>query len=133
MAWIDIYDRNGTYGYAAATWEAVKNAARTRIVSNLRNDAIVLTTYGDLERELRPVIDSGSPRNPVFHCLLGQLSDEQEEVGRGLLTALVVRADDYKPGSGFFEGAASWGRDVSDQERCWTAEIEKLKRVWASN
>lgn len=102
-----------------------------RIVANLRNPRVLLTTYGDLVRDVRHVIDFGTPRNAVFHCLLGQISDEQEEKGRGLLTALVVHKDDLKPGVGFYEGAAQWGRDITGRDRCWQEEIEKLQRIWA--
>ena len=78
MAWVDIYDRYGTYGFAATDWNGAKEAARSLIVSNLRDGNVVFTTYGDLVDELRPLIDFGTPRNSVFHCLLGQISDEEE-------------------------------------------------------
>ena len=131
MAWTDIYDRTSTYDYAPATWQAAKDLVQQQIVSNLRNPRILLTTYGDLVRDVGHIIDFGTPRNAVFHCLLGQISDEQEEKGRGLLTALVVHKDDLHPGVGFFEGAAQWGRDISDRDRCWNQEIERLQKVWA--
>jgi hypothetical protein len=131
MAWTDIYDRTSTYEYAPATWQAAKDLVQQRIVFNLRNPRVLLTTYGDLVRDVRHIIDFGTPRNAVFHCLLGQLSDDQEEIGRGLLTALVVHKDDLKPGVGFYEGAANWGRDITDRDRCWQQEIEKLQRIWA--
>jgi hypothetical protein len=114
-----ISDRSSTYNYAAATWSAAKETARRTILRNLRNPMAVFTTYGDLVQELLPLIDFGSPRNAVFHCLLGQISDEEEESGRGLLCALVVHKDDLKPGSGFYEGAAAWGRSVTNPEQCW--------------
>jgi hypothetical protein len=49
---------------------------------------VVFTTYGDLVEDLKPIIDFGTPRNAVYHCLLGQISDEDEAQGRGLLSAL---------------------------------------------
>ena len=130
MAWIDIYDRTSTYGYAPATWQAARDMVQQRIISNLRNRQILLTTYGDLVREVRQVVDFGTPRNQVFHCLLGQISDDEEEQGRGLLAAAVVHKEDLRPGTGFFDGAASWGRDITDRDRCWNEEIEKLQKIW---
>jgi len=130
MAWVDIYDRNSTYGFAAATWSAAKDRAREVLVRNLRDRSIVLTTYGDLVEALVPIIEFGTPRNAVFHCLLGQISDEEEEEGRGLLSALVVHKDDLRPGSGFFGGAQTWGRDTSDPEVCWGNELARLQRQW---
>ena len=107
-----------------------RDLVQQRSISNLRNPRVLLTTYGDLVRDVSQIIDFGTPRNAVFHCLLGQISDEQEEKGRGLLTALVVHKDDLNPGAGFYEGAAKWGRDITDRERCWNEEIEKLRKIW---
>ena len=105
MAWVDIYDRESTYGFATPTWNAAKDAAKRLIIRNLQDPNTVLTTYGDLVDTLRPIIDFGTPRNAMFHCLLGQLSDEEEEQGRGLLSAVVVHKDDLRPGSGFYATA----------------------------
>jgi hypothetical protein len=130
MAWVDIYDRHSTYGFAPSTWDAAKTAAKQLIVHNLRNPGAVVTTYGDLVGALTPIIDFGTPRNAVFHCLLGQISDEEEEHGRGLLSALVVHKEDLRPGSGFYGGAAKWGRDVTNETACWNAELQHLQRQW---
>jgi hypothetical protein len=130
MSWVDIYDRTSTYTFSADEWTAAKEAAKSKLVQNLRNPRIVLTTYGELVDHLRPIIDFGTPRNAVFHCLLGQISDDEEEQGRGLLSALVVHSQDLRPGQGFFEGAAAWGREISNPEKCWTQEIDRLSAVW---
>jgi hypothetical protein len=61
MAWIDIYDRKSTYGFAPGTWQAAKDLVQHRIVSNLCNPRILLTTYGDLVSESRHIIDFGTP------------------------------------------------------------------------
>ena len=79
MAWADIYDRQSTYGFVPGTWNTAKEAAKGVIIRNLRNVSAVFTTYGDLVNDLKPLIDFGTPRNAVFHCLLGQVSDEEEE------------------------------------------------------
>jgi hypothetical protein len=129
MVWADIYDRKSTYSYAPGTWQAAKDAAQKIIVSNLRNSAVV-TTYGDLVAGIRSIIDFSTPRSPVFRCLLGQISDEQEEQGRGLLSALVVHKEDRRPGAGFFAGAEQWGRDLTDQTKCWTDELNTLTKTW---
>jgi hypothetical protein len=130
VSWIDIYDRTSSYGFDAETWARAKEMAKECLIGNLRNRGLIVTTYGDLVDRLRPIIDFGTPRNAVFHCLLGQISDDEEEQGRGLLSALVVHSQDGRPGVGFYDGAANWGRDVTDRDRCWTQEIEKLSAVW---
>jgi hypothetical protein len=47
------------------------------IIRNLRTQGVVFTTYGDLVEDLKPIIDFGTPRNAVYHCLLGQISDQE--------------------------------------------------------
>jgi hypothetical protein len=130
MGWVDIYDRKSTYGFAPETWVEAKNRAKELLIRNLRDPRFFVTSYGDLVDYLRPIIDFGTARNAVFHCLLGQISDDEEEEGRGLLSALVVHSQDGRPGVGFFDGAANWGRDVSDPDKCWTKEVDRLSAVW---
>jgi hypothetical protein len=64
--------------------------------------------------------------------ILRSISQSEEEAGRGLLTAVVVRSDTALPGRGWFRLAAEKGRDLSDPERCWGAEIDDLHRIWSS-
>jgi len=94
MSWVDIYGRNSSYGFAPETWAQVKKMAKDRLIRNLRNPRVIVTTYGELVDHSRPTIDFGTPRNAVFHCLLGQISDDEEEQGRGL----TVRARGSQPG-----------------------------------
>ena len=129
MAWVDIYDRHSNYVYGPL-WQQAKKMAKDRIVSNLKKPSVVVTIYGDLAQELKPVIDFGTPHNPHFHCLLGQISDEEEEQGRGLLSAVVVRKEDPRPGAGFFHGADSQGRDTTNEMACWTTELNRLLAIW---
>ncbi len=130
MAWLNIYDRRSTYGYTDGTWRAARERAKQVMIANLRDRCVVLTTYGELVDDLRSIIDFGTPRSPVFHCLLGQIADEEEEQGRGLLSAVVVHKGDLRPGSGFYDGAASWGRDTADPDACWAAELKRLQQQW---
>jgi hypothetical protein len=60
---------------------------------------------------------------------LRALSEEEDDAGRGLLTAVVVRSDTGRPGSGWFELAAEHGRDVDDVEAAWQAERLRLRHL----
>src|SRR4051812_48990303 len=57
------------------------------------------------------------------------LSEAEDDAGRGLLTAVVVRADTGRPGGGWFRLAASRGRDMADPEATWQAERARLAEV----
>ena len=61
--------------------------------------------------------------------LLRALSVEEDEAGRGLLTAVVVRADTGRPGNGWFRLAAERGRDVARADLTWQAERARLRRL----
>ena len=60
--------------------------------------------------------------------VLRALSEEEDEAGRGLLTAVVVRADTGRPGTGWFRLAAERGRDVADPDKAWREERSRLER-----
>lgn len=62
--------------------------------------------------------------------LLRGLAETEDEAGRGLLSAVVVQAESGRPGTGWYLLAARRGRDVSDREACWQAEIAHLEMVW---
>jgi len=59
--------------------------------------------------------------------VLRALSESEDDAGRGLLTAVVVRADTGRPGAGWFRLAAERGRDVSDEDVAWHAERARLR------
>jgi hypothetical protein len=62
--------------------------------------------------------------------MLGEAEDQAE---RGLLTVIVVhKAGDQEPGDGFYEMAATRGRDVSDRMALWVSEFKKVHDYWAN-
>ena len=62
--------------------------------------------------------------------LLRAVAEAEDDAGRGLLTAVVVRDDTGRPGRGWFRLAAARGRDVRDPEAAWQAERALLRRHW---
>ncbi len=67
------------------------------------------------------------PHEARFFHFLGEISEEEDAAGRGMMTALVVHKEgDMQPGPGFFELAKRLGRDVTDIEKCWVAEFKKV-------
>jgi len=60
---------------------------------------------------------------------LRHLAESEDDAGRGLLTAVVVRADTGRPGTGWFRLAAARGRDVTDADRAWRSERSFLRKV----
>jgi hypothetical protein len=62
--------------------------------------------------------------------VLRALAETEDDAGRGLLTAVVVRADTGRPGAGWFRLASERGRSLDDPEACWQAERDRLAQVW---
>ncbi len=63
--------------------------------------------------------------------LLGEISEEEDEAGRGMISALVVhKTGDMQPGPGFFNVAKDLGRDTSDLLKCWISEVKKVHAHW---
>lgn len=60
--------------------------------------------------------------------MLRALSVAEDDAGRGLLTAVVVRSDSGLPGDGWFRLAEDRGRDASDRVAMWHAERVRLQR-----
>ena len=59
--------------------------------------------------------------------VLRALAVAEDDAGRGLLTAVVVRADTRRPGAGWFRLAAERGREIGDADAAWRRERERLR------
>ena len=65
--------------------------------------------------------------------MLGEISSEEDEESRGLLTVVVVhKSGDGKPGTGFFRLARSRGRHILDEEWFWIEELRNVYDVWST-
>ena len=120
---------DSAYGYGRKQWEKAKEEARLAIVKQARIESDM--TYGELTRAIRNI--SFEPHDHVFHLMLGQISEEEDAAGRGMLTALVVCQDDRRPGPGFWRLAARLGRNTKDREKFWTEEFQQVVRGWKRN
>jgi hypothetical protein len=117
------------YGFTVRQWETGKEEMYQilkRVAS--RQDMI---TYGDLSDELTSIrID---PHDNAMGAMLGQISEEEDASGRGMLSALVVHKDnDVMPGKGFFDCAAALGRDITDRDSMWVEELRRVYEAWKS-
>ena len=95
------------------------DALRDRLVAVAAEGATI--TYDELRREL------GLEGDLVPD--LRSLSLAEDEAGRGLLTAVVVRADTGLPGEGWFRLAEDRGRRSSDAVAMWNEERARLHEL----
>ncbi len=72
-------------------------------------------------------------RSPHFHSLLDQISRDEHEAGRGMLSAAVARKRDNIPGDGFFKLAKSLGHQFDDGRAFWNQELKRVHRAWPAS
>ena len=117
------------YGFTDDKWSEAKTQARLLLIERARVRGMI--PYSELAG-LISAIDLEAHDQRFFH-LLGELSEEEDAAGRGMLSVIVVhKARDMQPGPGFFELAKRLGRDTSDIVSCWVKELHKVHAVWAA-
>lgn len=117
------------YGFSGADWDAAKDEAKDVLIDVARRKGRI--AYSELAAQIHAIdIEAHDPR--LFH-LLGEISIEEHEAGRGMLTAIVVhKSGDMQPGPGFFELAKSLGKDTSIILVCWVNEFNRVHDYWAN-
>ena len=111
-----------------AVWSKAKQEAQEILIARAkRNDPI---TYSDLAKCLKTTHFEAHDQR--LFDLLGDISTDENNAGRGMLSAFVIHKNpDYKPGAGFFELAKKLGLDTSDEDKLWTEEMKKVHSIWS--
>ncbi|EQD25408.1 MAG: hypothetical protein D084_Lepto4C00153G0002 [Leptospirillum sp. Group IV 'UBA BS'] len=111
--------------------ESLKETAKNILIDCVINNPDKLISYSDLIAKIRSTIptDIGPHDQRLFH-LLAEISTEEDKHGRGMLSAVVVREVDKRPGNGFFELAKDLGKNTSDKDACWIGELNKVYAQW---
>jgi hypothetical protein len=65
--------------------------------------------------------------------MLGQISTAEEKAGRGLLTAVVVTADEHVPGPGFFKLAKELAFAFDDPITFWADQLKRVYSAWSAS
>lgn len=121
---------NFDHGYPQEAWEATKAEARQAMIAVATCRRVI--PYSDLVAEIR-TLDLKPQGDPLAH-MLGEISTAEHEVGRGMLTVVVVhKHGDQMPGPGFFQLARELGHDAKDWEAFWIGELEKVYGAWSAN
>jgi hypothetical protein len=116
-----------TYGYPTRDWDAAKEEARARLVE-VAGSAKGTIAYSELAAGIRSI--RFQAQDHPFHALLGQISVEEDGLGRGMLSVVVVhKGGDGTPGQGFFELATELGRNLEDATAFWSAEFDFVTKL----
>ena len=117
-----------TYGFSQAEWDSAKREARELMIERAKVQGMI--PYSDLASKIKAV--RLEAHDQVLFNLLAQISCEEDEAGRGLLSVIVIhKRGDMQPGPGFFELAKQRGRKVSDMLKCWVEEVRKVHTEWS--
>lgn len=115
------------YGHDDESWERAKREAKAVIAERARVRGMI--PYSELVSQIHAILFD--PHDAQLFHLLGEISKEEDEAGRGMITALVVHKEgDMEPGPGFFEFAQELGRDATDITKCWIEEAKAVHAAW---
>jgi hypothetical protein len=115
------------YGYETRDWDAAR-AEIVAILGERARNARGPITYGALAGQLKSI--SIEPHQFAMFAMLGEISEDEDSLGRGMLSAYVVSAETGLPGGGFFELAEKLGRRADDRLAFWVGEIKRVDETW---
>ena len=116
-----------TWGNSPSEWETAKRQATNKMIEVAKRRGTI--SYSDLVVAITAI--RLQPDEKPFHNLLGQISIEENEAERGMLSVVVVhKGGDFRPGPGFFELAQDLGRDVREPDKFWSEELQRVYDVW---
>lgn len=116
------------YGFPDADWQAAKAEMVNILVARAKLRGMI--PYSDLVRQVRAV--RLEPDSSALAAMLGEISEDEDAAGRGMLTVIVVhKTGDMQPGPGFFDLASHLGRNTTDMVKCWIEELKKVHAYWS--
>ena len=116
------------HGFSDEAWESAKAEGKAALAECARAKKMI--SYFDFVHHICSILFE-TPYDPRLPHLLAEISTEEAKAGRGMMTALVVRKKgDQRPGSGFFQLAERLGYDVSNPEKFWLEQVNKVFASW---
>lgn len=121
------YVQQAPFNFAPETWNAAKAEIRDLLIDSAkRQDTIA---YSDLVARVNSIHFNAYDQR--LFAMLGQISVDESDAGRPLLSVVVVhKTGDMRPGPGFFDLAKSLGRDTSNIDKVWTSELKEVFKHW---
>ena len=115
------------HGYPLEDWSQAKEEMQQVLIEVAR--LMKTICYGDLVKRIRTI---------QFHRMSKKLTYMLDEIssakdGRGMLDALVVTQEKKRPGKGWLPAAGKRGCDISDPEKCWVIERDKVYAYWSNH
>src|SRR4051794_24677909 len=118
---------NTYFGFSPTQWKSAVDETRILLVEIAEMETTA--TYSEVVGAIQAI--KLEPDSYALFQLLDEVSKAEDESGRGLLSAVVVRADSNLPGTGFFELAKKSGRTFSDNVEFWVSELKRVYSFWS--
>lgn len=116
------------FGISSQDWMAAKEEAKRAMIERAKVRGAI--PYSDLVEQIHAVRFRAHDSR-LFH-LLGEISVEENEAGRGMLSVVVVhKRGDMEPGPGFFVLGQHLGYSTRDLLKFWTDQLKKVYTVWS--
>lgn len=117
------------FGISSQSWSAAKEEARLAMIERAKVRGMI--PYSELVTKIATV-KFVAHDSRLFH-LLGEVSVDENDAGRGLLSVVVVhKHGDMQPGPGFFLLGQHLGYDTKDLLRFWVDQLRKVHSIWSS-
>lgn len=118
------------FGISPQDWATAKEQARDAMIERARLRGMI--PYSDLVARIGAVKFLAHDAR-LFH-LLGEISVDENDAGRGLLSVVVVhKHGDMQPGPGFFLLGQHLGYDTRDLLKFWVDQLRKVHLVWSKS
>lgn len=111
---------------SAASWQKVKQEIREILIGLAKLQKTI--AYSELAAQIRSAYIHY--RAPAFDHILQELCEDEVKSGHPILGVLVVNKQTKRCGAGFFKWCAHQGYDVSDPERFWNNEFDRVCDYW---
>ncbi len=120
------------FGFEISRWELAREQTREALIRSARAERPVY--YSDLAAQIDAIrLDLGTEKDrATLGRLLGEISKETDEEGKGMLSAMAVSKDVYMPTYGFFNLAKELGYEVGDKTEFWIGQYNKVIASWRS-
>jgi len=117
------------YGYKINDWKKAKAEWIAILIRIAKARGRI--AYSELSPQIEAI--EFQHDDPRFWALLGEVSIDEMDEGRGMLSAIVVhKHGDMRPGPGFYNLAKSLGKKIGEVDRFWLAEFNRVHDVWAN-
>lgn len=121
-------ENEGTrYGYRFSDWARAREEMRQILIESARAGEPI--TYSELACRISAI--SIEPHSFAMAALLGEISADEYEAGRGMLSALAVLKGEGVPAAGFYNLAEYLGLDTSDRMKLWIEQYKRACAAWS--